>query len=598
MESFHMPPRTRRAVLKTVGVTGAVGIAGCMGDEEESPAFVGPDGQVTLTIVYAEGSEPTETTAQFVGQQLEQLGFEIDFESVSFDRLLAQYVQNQYVGEGEPAWSAGPHNAGPREETESQREWDLMYGIAFNAYPRAPASIDSLWLEQGPTNYYGYVPSADLGSMFADFRQTIEYDDRLEIMGELLGALNDDQPVNFLAMQDDIVGYQEYVRGPVEEFGANWDSATWYFDREADGRSVGGDWIAAAATDAESLYFPEIDDQPSGNRVRLALDGAYDIDENNEIAPLWLDISDTGDGQVFVCELRDNLEWGNGYGQMTAADWEFQIEEVHKRADIWDEETPPSTATSAWRTIENVSVTGELEFQLELTAPNPDFPFEPIMWAANCAPKELYESYAPDAESLRRSDEFTELQFSGNLGRFTFERWERSAEFVAVRNDDYYMQAHADEMGAAWVDAPYFDSFTYRVIEEQSTRVSALEQGEVTTAGVPPDRYDDMHENEDIDVYEVPQPFMTILAYNQRRNGWSQLRERSVRQALSYAVDKETIIDDIYRGLAEYSHTHQPLWSDWYVDEFIQEFGVGEAHDVARARELLEDGTSDDFGYE
>jgi len=568
----------------------------------ENANLVGPDGeQVVLTLVYTEGSNFVATTAEFVAQELEGLGLAVELETVTFDQLLQQYVRNEYVGDGEPEWSASPNNAGPREETASAEEWDLMFGIRFNTYPRTPASIEAFWTERSPTNYYGYVPQADLNSMFEEFRTTTDTARREEIIAEIFGVLSEDQPVSFLSMRDSISGYRSEVVGPEETFGANWDSTTWYYD-EGSARSVAEEWVSGATSDARALYFPEVNDGASTDRIALTLDGAYSVDENNEVRPLWMDIEDTGDAQVYVCTLRDNLQWGDGFGQMTAEDWVYQIENVHTidggQDHPWDEETPPSTQTADWEQLENIEQTGELEFQLELANVNPSFPLEPVLWLSRCAPKGLYEKYVPSAEDLRQSEEFNQLTFTGNLGPYEFERWERSAEFVATRNDDYYMRAHADEMGEEWADAPYVEEYTIRVITEQATRLEALRQGEVTSTGVPPDRFQSFVDNEEVDVYQIPQPFLSILAYNQRANGWPELRTREVRQALSMGVNKRQITEEIYRGLAEWTHTFQPRWSQWYDDSQVTPFGVDDSYNKATAREMLAEHTSSDVGYE
>ncbi|MCU4750865.1 ABC transporter substrate-binding protein [Halobacteria archaeon AArc-curdl1] len=610
----------RRHIIKAGGAAGLAGLAGCFssddedgnggngnggnggngnggnggngnGEAEDRGEFLGPDGQVELNLVYATGTDTTETAAEVMANELEDLGFSVSINGVTFDTLLGQYVSNEYTGEGEPEWSAGGFNAGPRDETQSPEQWDLMYGINFNTYPRTPAATDAFWTEQSGTNYYGYAPDVDMAAKYSDFREEPDPEARQEIMAEIFGILSEDVPVNFVSMSDDIVGYQDYIEGPVEVFGGNWDSTTWSATDDTD------EYIAASGTDAETLYFPEVNDVPSANRIGLCLDGAYAVDSENQIQPLWLDMEDTGDGQVFVCTLRDNLEWGNGYGQMTAEDWVFQIEEVHQSGDIWDAENGPSTQVGDWEGI-NVEETGTLEFQLELESVNPDFPLEPVMWGAFCAPKDLYESYAPDADALRQSDEMQEIQYSGNLGPYTFERWDRSSEFVAVRNDDYYMHAHADEMGSEWADAPHFDQYTYRVIEEQSTRLQAFEGGELTTAGIPTDRYQDFVDNDSIDVYEIPQPYLGILAFNQRANGWEELQTREVRQALSMSIDKANITENILRGLAEYTHTFQPEWSEWYDDSQVTEFGVGDSYNKPQAQDYLEEYTSGDYGYD
>lgn len=600
---------SKRRLLRMVGVGTTASVAGCSrygnddddeddADEADDAELIGPDGtQVELILACIEGNDAVETTAEFIAAEVTDLGFEVTLERVTFDRLLQQYVQNRYLGDGEPEWTAGPNNAGPRDETASESAWDLMFGITFNTYPRTPAAIDAFWLEQAPANYYGYVPEADIKSRLKAFRTTTDPDERREPIAEVFGALSEEQPVNFLAMSDDVIGYQRSVRGPVEAFGGNWDSATWYVDD----RTVSDEWIWGVEGEAEGLYFPERTDSRSTARIDLTLDGAYDVDANDAVRPLWMDVTDTGDGQVYVCELRDTLRWGDDYGRMTAEDWVYQIENVHTinggRDHPWNEATPPSSQVDEWAVVENIEQTGELEFQLELESVNPDFPLEPILWGSYCAPKELYEEHVPNADALRSSDAFARLTFTGNLGPYTFERWDRTREFVAARNEEYYMREHADEVDDAWSDAPYFERFTFRVIEEQAARLEALADGEITATSIPPERYEELGESENVSIYEISQPFLTILAYNQRANGWEELRTREVRQALSMAVEKPRITEDAFRGLAEWTHTFQPRWSNWYDESRITPFGVDESYDKNRARELLMEHTASGYEY-
>jgi peptide/nickel transport system substrate-binding protein len=197
---------------------------------EEGELVDGDGDQVELTLVYAEGSETVETTAEWVAQELDNIGIAVNLELVSFDRMIQQYIINTWQGEGDPPWSGGPFNAGPREKTASQEQWDLMYGIRFNTYPRTPAATDSFWTERGSANYFGYIPDEDHEALFRDARETSDSDARLEIFNDVFGRISRDQPVNFVAMQEDIVGYQDNVVGPEPRFGQGWNSVTWDFD--------------------------------------------------------------------------------------------------------------------------------------------------------------------------------------------------------------------------------------------------------------------------------------------------------------------------------------------------------------------------------
>ena len=356
---------------------------------------------------------------------------------------------------------------------------------------------------------------------------------------------------------------------------------------------TGGDmpsgYVSGAATDAQSLNFLSIADMPSANRVGLTLDSAYAITTDNEVFPLWADIS-SDDGRVYTVELRDNLQWGADYGQMTSEDWVYMIKEVFQADDNWAGYPNQSDWQRGGEAIP-VEKTGTTSFEIQLPEVDPAFPLKPIMWGAFCMPKGIIEKYRPDndQEGLAQDEEVQTLAYSGNLGPYNFESWDRESAFVATRNEDYYMQ-DADDVPEAWTDAPYFDSYTYQVIPEESTRLSALQTGEIDASGIPETKVSQFEGRDNVDVKVIPQAFMSSLIYNQRANGnfYEALRIKEVRQALAHVVNKEAIADNILRGYATVAHTFQPQFSDWYVDDQVTEYGVGDTYDHETARNMLE----------
>lgn len=378
-------------------------------------------------------------------------------------------------------------------------------------------------------------------------------------------------------------------------------------------RSVGGDYVAASSADASSLNWISIADATSGGYIGLTMDATWVITPEQGIFPLWADIS-TEDGRVYEVRLRDDLRWGAGYGQMTADDWVYMIEEVFQDPDNW---SGYSNADDWVRGGEPIPVekTGDLSFRLSLPEVDPAFPFKPVLWGQNCMPQGILEKYAPsgDVEGLKQDEAVNTLAYTGNLGPYSYEKWERESQFVVTRNDEYYMRDLArngdldfsglsgidQRFADAWTDAPYFDRQIVKVIKEESARLGALRKGDVTTAGVPPNKASRFEELDDVYLNVTPQPFVSVLAYNQRANGWRPFQIKSVRQALAHAVDKRAIADSIYRGYAQVAQTMQPKWSKWYVGDRITNYGVGENYGSEVTRTMLAEALSGtDYGYD
>jgi len=390
-------------------------------------------------------------------------------------------------------------------------------------------------------------------------------------------------------------------------------------DEGADSALVqNNEYVTAQSTGASSLYLPGISDQNTTDRLSLILDGTYALTEDREVFGLWFEETTMPDASTVEITLRDNLQFAEEYGQMTADDWKFHIEEVHQ--SDW----AGSSAASDWAGVD-VTVQDDLNFTLELPEPNGDFIYGPPLWGAFIFPRGLTEKFmrseeekaeiasnsdeyasadeVPDGdlENFQQSDEVQGLTWTGNLGPYTLDEWERSSTFTAVKNDDYYAAELAGEgnhFGEAWVDAPHFDSYTYRTISEQATRVNALTEGELTSIVVPSSRFESLQEGDAVDTYQIPQPFLGIMAYNQRSNGWEGLEIKEVRQALSMAIDKEAIANQILRGLAETAVTFQPRWSTWYNEDSVTPFGVGDSYDQEQARTMLEENLPGGYSYD
>ncbi|WP_380678406.1 ABC transporter substrate-binding protein [Salinigranum sp. GCM10025319] len=373
-------------------------------------------------------------------------------------------------------------------------------------------------------------------------------------------------------------------------------------------RTVGGDYVSASSVDASSLNWISIADQTSGNYIGLTLDATWVITPDQEIFPLWADIS-SEDGRVYEVSLRDNLQWGAGYGQMTAEDWVYMIQEVFQAPDNWS--GYPNT-DDWYRNDEPIPVeqTGTLTFEIRLPEVDPSFPFKPVLWGQSCMPRGILEKYAPsgDTQGLQQDEEVNTLAYAGNLGPYSYEQWERESQFVVTRNEDYYLREVAAEEGfegyddafaEAFAEAPYFDRYVIRVIKEESARLGALRSGEVTSAGVPPNKAEQFRNLSDIELNVTPQPFVAVLAYNQRANGWKPFRRKAVRQALAHAVDKQAIAESIYRGYARPAQTMQPEWSEWYVADRITNYGVGDNYGAEATRSALSEALSDtEYSYD
>lgn len=619
------PVITRRQMIGTLTSGGMIAAAGCSGAPDDAESDDGGDGsesepaadlpsvellnedgeQVELTIVYDSGSSLSEQVVEQIQGDLERIGIALNLEG-SPD--LRQEWGSEPLPDEDPEefeWGPTGNNAGPPDKTRMIGDWDLFWGIGGNAYPRTPSETDAFFTRDGTANTFGYVPSADHASLYTEARRELDEEARKDIFSEIFGNVSEDLPINVISFSPDYWGFRQDINTAPEfnEFGSELST----INRYRDDQEVSGDYIRFETEPLRNLYPPEITFTNDALRLGLMVDGAYTVDTEDEVVPLWLDIDDPGDdGQVYVCTLRDNLQWGtdadgNGYGQMTAEDWVFQIEFVHGVADDapdqWNEETPPSARIGDFETVENVEQTGELEFQLELGEIDPVFPLRPVMWGADCLPKALYEQYMPDANALRQSGEIQEFTWTGNLGPYTLaDRTPGEAgSFTGARNPEYYMREHTEDsnvqvMDDAWADAPYFERYQFDNEEETATAVERFREGEGDAFQLPSENVAEFRQSvESVRVEDTPSPFITYLPFNMRANGHPLVSQQPGREAVSLVIDKVRISEDIARGLTTPAVSWQPEWSRFYDEEAVTAYGIDVTEDdVREAREALD----------
>ncbi len=156
-------------------------------------------------------------------------------------------------------------------------------------------------------------------------------------------------------------------------------------------------------------------------------------------------------------------------------------------------------------------------------------------------------------------------------GPFKLETWEPGVKVVLVRNDDY------------WGGAPKVRQAIYVPIIEAQARLAAIKTGEIDlTMDVPPDSLDDLRKDPNVVVAESNSSAAWYIALNTRH---PILKDKRVRQALNYAVNKDAIIRDILKGTAIVSRGPlSPVYGP-YHEESVQKY----PYDLEKAKALLKE---------
>ncbi len=331
--------------------------------------------------------------------------------------------------------------------------------------------------------------------------------------------------------------------------------------------------------DAETLNWILAADATSFSYVGHTLDSlaTYDNDFNIQLRCLAKDIEVSPDGLVYTLTIRDDLRWSNG-SPVTAEDYVYTLKNLmfsdwlnYPYKGDWQEEV------NGEKVFVTPEVVNETTFTITRKTVYPEFVY--TLYDLTPYPKYIAQKYEGDAEAFMRAPEFNNLSYTGNLGPYRFKEWNRNDRFVVERNPDYYLGKD--------VGAPYFEQYIIKLFGTSATRQAALEAGDITYTSIEPEQVIKFKGLRHIKVYTVPTSGYTILAYNQRANGWEGLKHKEVRQALSMAINKYGITQNILLGFAEPAFSFIPKVSPWYTEEGIVKYGVDALYDKQKAAEIL-----------
>jgi peptide/nickel transport system substrate-binding protein len=230
------------------------------------------------------------------------------------------------------------------------------------------------------------------------------------------------------------------------------------------------------------------------------------------LATSWTAVNPT----TWEFKLRPGVKFHNGE-DFNAEAVKFSIERVLN---------PEQKARWRWAfaDIERVEVVDPLTVRIVTKVPFPTL----ITNLAFCMP------IVPPKYVREKGDTHVATNPVGT-GPFKFVRWRKDDALVLEANEGY------------WRGAPRIKTLVFRPIPDESTRVAALSAGEVDIArGVPPSLVKQIADNPRTRISRVPSALNIHVILDTLKEG--PLRDRRVRQAINYGVDKEGIIKSILEG--------------------------------------------------
>jgi peptide/nickel transport system substrate-binding protein len=280
--------------------------------------------------------------------------------------------------------------------------------------------------------------------------------------------------------------------------------------------------IMGTIGDASNLIPPLASDASSSTITGHVYNGLIRYDKNmrfeGDLAESW-DISD--DGREITFHLRKGVRWHDGE-PFTSADVLFTYKLMI------DPETPTAYA-ERYKQVEEAMAPDAYTFKVRYAEP-----LAPalVSWAMGICPEHLLKDEDISTSELARNPVGT--------GPFRFVKWDPGEQIVLERNEDYFE------------GAPYIKRIVYRIVPDTTTMFLELQSGGLDYMGLTPLQYARQTESpafkRRFNKYRYPAFAYTYLGYNLRK---PMFQDRRVRQAITYAIDKQEIVDGVLLGLGQ-----------------------------------------------
>lgn len=345
------------------------------------------------------------------------------------------------------------------------------------------------------------------------------------------------------------------------------------------------------------------DESSSSDVLGFMYEGLVTVDSTtSEIIPALADswtISE--DGLTITYLLKENLKWSDGE-PLTVDDVVFTYNDI-----ILNPEIPTDTID-----ILRIGVEGKLpevtkldERRVQFKIPEPFAPFLRVTGIAILPAHALKDSVSTkdsNGQPLYLSKWGTNTDPSEIVcnGPYVIKTFLPGERIVFKRNPYYWRKGENGD------SQPFIEEMVWPVVSSQDAQFVRFRSGEADVMAVTPDNFSLIKQDEEQGGYTVynggPTTTRLFLTFNLNKgtidgkpvvdpikSKWFNTLE--FRQAVAYAIDRETMLNNIFKGLGEMQNSQIAPQSPYSAEPNLPEYDFN----IAKAKELL---LSAGFSYE
>lgn len=252
---------------------------------------------------------------------------------------------------------------------------------------------------------------------------------------------------------------------------------------------------------------------------------------------------------TYTFKLREGLKFHDGE-PLTAEDAKFTIEA------IMDPDNGSENASN-FEDVTKVEAADSQTLKVSLKAPNVamlDYLTIGIL------PKHLLEGKDLATDSFNQNPV--------GAGPYRLTAWDQGQSITLEKFDDFYK------------GAPNIDKVIFKIVEDTDARALQLQSGELDFAQITPKAMKEFEGNSDFSLYSMKTADYRGILYNFNAELFKNNRE--LPAALSYAIDREAIIDSVLLGHGQAAYS--PLQMGDYNNEDVEKY----TYDPDKTVSLLE----------
>ncbi|HJQ33256.1 MAG TPA: ABC transporter substrate-binding protein [Pyrinomonadaceae bacterium] len=276
------------------------------------------------------------------------------------------------------------------------------------------------------------------------------------------------------------------------------------------------------------------------------------------VGDLASDIQASADGLAYTFKLRDGVKFHNGKA-FTSADAKYTLDTLLASDSAKANDFFEGAGTERKPLVDKIETPDPLTLVVRLKKPLNKF-------LSGLVAVGMY----PQGSTLEQ-----QKQNPVGTGAFKFVRQDESQQVIDLAANENY-----------WGGAPAIKQLRVRTILDANTLQAELKSGGVDlaqAANLQPDTYQALGQDPNLKVQQFPGVNLTYLLFNVTAEPLSDAR---VRQAIAYAIDRETIVKELLLGQARVANSILPEQSWAYAP------GQVYTYDPAKAKQIL-----DEAGY-